>query len=126
LPEHNRRFARRPARPEDYHRRRPGPSELDRIFRLETERVVGDDWVVRYAKRFFQLEPRSPHYAPARGVVVVTEARDGRLEIENRGDAVRWREIVAPARPRVAKTRAKKTKGKEQEPKTKKGTLLTR
>ena len=42
LPEHNWRFARAAARPEDYHRRAPRSAELDRIFRLESERVVGE------------------------------------------------------------------------------------
>ena len=46
LPEHNRRFARSAARPEDYHRRAPCAAKLDRIFRLESERVISDDWVV--------------------------------------------------------------------------------
>jgi hypothetical protein len=50
LPEHNQRFARAAARPEDYHRRAPRAVELDRIFRLESERTVSDDWVVRYAE----------------------------------------------------------------------------
>src|SRR5271157_3750296 len=57
LPEHNQRFARSAARPENYHRRAPGAKELDRIFRLERERVISDDWVVRYENRFFQLHP---------------------------------------------------------------------
>jgi transposase len=98
LPEHNRRFARPPARPENYHRRAPSAAALDKIFRLETERTISEDWVVRYANRFFQLEPRSPHYAPARGRVVVCEGPDGRLDIEYRGHAVCWREIAAPTR----------------------------
>ncbi len=38
LPEHNRRFARVAAKPEDYHGRKPTPRELREIFRLETER----------------------------------------------------------------------------------------
>lgn len=59
LPEHNERFARRSARPEDYHRRRPRAAELDRIFRLENERVVSEDGVVRYANRYFLLDARS-------------------------------------------------------------------
>ena len=103
LREHNRRFARAAARPEDYHRRTPCAAELDRIFRLESERVISDDWVVRYDNRFFQLEPQSRHYAPARGKVVVGEGPDGRVGIEYRGRAVPWREIPAPARPRVAR-----------------------
>ena len=101
LPEHNQRFARPAARPEDYHRRAPGAAKLDRIFRLESERVISDDWVVRYDGRFFQLEPQSQNYAPARGKVVVCERPEGRVEIEYRGRAVPWREIPAPVRARV-------------------------
>jgi transposase len=98
LSEHNQRFGRGAARPQDYHRRAPCGAKLDKIFRLETERVIGDDWVVRYANRFFQLEPERRNYAPARGRVVVSEGPDGRLDIEYRGRAVRWREIAAPSR----------------------------
>ena len=101
LPEHNRRFARTAARREDYHRRAPRATELDRIFRLKSERTISDDWVVRYDNRFFQLQPQSRHYAPAKGQVVVWEGRDGSLAIEYRGYALRWQEIPAPARPRV-------------------------
>jgi hypothetical protein len=82
LPEHNRRFARVAARPEDYHRRAPRASELDRIFRLESERVVSEDWVVRYANRYFRLEPQSRHPAWARSKVVVSEGRHGGMAME--------------------------------------------
>jgi transposase len=105
LPEHNRRFARAAARPEDYHRRAPRAAELDRIFRLESERVISDDWVVRYANRFFQLEPQSSHYAPAKGRVLVCEGRQGQISIEYRGRALRWREIPAPAGPKAPPAR---------------------
>jgi hypothetical protein len=102
LPEHNRRLARPAVRPENYHRRAPCVARLNKIFRLETERAISDDWVVRYDNRFFQLEPRSENYAPARGQVLVCQWPDGRLDIEYRGRAVRWREIAAPTRPPVA------------------------
>ena len=61
LPEHNRRFTRPAAKAEDYHRRAPGAAELEKIFRLESERTVSHDWVVRYDNRFFQLQPQSRH-----------------------------------------------------------------
>jgi len=99
LPEHNRRFARAAARREDYHRRAPCAAQLDRIFRLETERTISHDWVVRYQNRFFQLQPQSGHYAPAQGKVWVCEGRHGSLAIEYRGRALPWQEIAAPARP---------------------------
>lgn len=99
LPEHNRRFTRVAARPEDYHRRAPRAAELDRIFRLESERTVSEDWVVRYVNRFFQLARQSQHYAPARSRVWVCEGRGGNLAIEYRGRALRWQEIAAPVKP---------------------------
>jgi hypothetical protein len=99
LPEHNRRFARTAARPEDYHRAAPRAAELDRIFRMESERTMSQDWVVRYENRFFQLERQSRHYAPTRGKVQVCEGRHGQITIEYRGRALPWREIPAPAKP---------------------------
>ncbi len=104
LPEHNRRFARAAARPEDYHRRAPCAAELDRIFRLESERTISDDWVVRYENRFFQLKPQSRCYAPARGKVWVCEGREGKIVIEYRGQAQSWQEIQPPPRPRIQGT----------------------
>jgi transposase len=97
LPEHNGRFTRVAAKPEDYHRRAPRATELDRIFRVERERTISEDCVVRYENRFFQLESR--HYAPAEGKVMVCEGRHGSITIEYRGRALPCREIAAPARP---------------------------
>lgn len=105
LPEHNERFGRVAARGEDYHRRAPSGAEMERIFRLETERVVSEDWVVRYENRFFQLEPRSRNYAPARSKVMICEGPTGRVEIEYRGRAVRWREIAAPLKAAASEIR---------------------
>ena len=101
LPEHNRRFARVAARPEDYHRRAPRAAELDRIFRLENERVVSDDWVVRCDNRFFQLQRYGRHYPPTQGKVLVCEGRHGQITIEYRGRALSCQEIPAPAKPSV-------------------------
>jgi transposase len=101
LPEHNRRFARPPARPEDYHRRAPRAAELDRIFRLENRRTIYNDWVVRYANRYFQLERQNRNYAPAHSQVLVCEGRHGNITIEYRGRELEWREIPAPAKPCV-------------------------
>ena len=107
MPEHNERFARGAARPEDYHRKAPCAAELERIFRLESERTVSDDWVVRYDNRFFQLEPQSGHIVPARSKVWVCEGRYGRMSIESGGRALRWREIAAPVPPQGLETAAR-------------------
>ena len=101
LPEHNQRFARPAARSEDYHRPCPARGELDRIFRLQTERVIGGDWVVRYHGRLLQLQPESRHYAPARSKVLVWEGREGQVSIDYRGREIPWSEITRAETPGV-------------------------
>lgn len=101
LPEHNGRFRRAAAEVEDYHRRAPSEAELREVFRLETERVIGNDWVVRYDNRLFQVQAQSRKYAPAQGKVVVCEWQDGSIEIEYRGRKLPWKEILG-REPRVS------------------------
>ena len=105
LAEHNQRFARVAAAKEDYHRRRPGRTELDEAFRLETGHSLGNDWVVRHGNRFFQVK-RQSRYAPTKSQVVVCEWEDGKLEIRYGGRRLSHEEIAArpaiqpPAKPR--------------------------
>src|SRR6266481_4172130 len=99
LVEHNRRFARAAAKSEDYHRRAPRAAELDRIFRLESERTISNDGVVRYQNRWLQLAPQSRHGAGAQERVLVCEGRHGTIAIEYRGRTQRWQEIAAPRPP---------------------------
>ena len=123
LPEHNRRFAKGAAAPEDYHRPAPSRAELDQIFRLETERTISNDWVVRYHNRFFQIQRQSRHQAPARSKVWVCEWEDGRIKILYRDREVAWAEIPAgelatPKEPRKTKggNRHRSTEPKEDHP----------
>jgi transposase len=94
LPEHNQRFRRAAAEAENYHRRAPSAAELREVFRLETKRIIGNDWVVRYDNRLFQVQAQSRKYAPAQGQVVVCEWQDGTVEIEYRGRKLPWKEIL--------------------------------
>src|SRR5216683_2438388 len=100
LPEHNGRFRWAAAEAEDYHRRAPSAAQLREVFRLESERIISNDWVVRYDNRLFQVQAQSRKYAPAQGKVVVCEWQDGRVEIEYRGRKLPWKEIFSTA-PRV-------------------------
>ena len=107
LPEHNRRFATLPASGEDYHQPAPKRREWGDVFHLETERVIGYDWVVRYDNRYFQVQRQGRHYAPAKAKVVVCEWEDGRLEIRYRDRKIEWKAIDAPpAKPTTTRTGA--------------------
>jgi transposase len=105
--DHNRRFAISPTAPEDFHLAVPRGLSLDTVFRLQEDRTIGNDWVVRYKNRFFQLT-RQSGYAPARSKVQVCEAADGHLEIRYRDQVMAWQEIATrsgvavPPRPQAA------------------------
>jgi transposase len=94
LAEHNRRFARPAARSENHHRAAPSSQELDEIFRVESERHVSNDWVVRYQGRTLQLLPPSSRYGPRDSQAWVYESEDGRIEIRYRGEPLGFREII--------------------------------
>jgi transposase len=90
--EHNQRFAHSPASPDDFHVALPRGLRLDAVFRLVETRTVSQDWVVRYANRFFQVE-RQSHRPPARGTVLVYEDAGGAIEIRYRDRVLRCTEI---------------------------------
>jgi len=96
LPAHNRRFARAAAEPEDHHRRKPSARELRQIFRLETERSIGNDWVIRHGGRSLQLQPGRSHYGPNRRKALVCEWEDGTMEVHYRGEKIAFTELCEP------------------------------
>ena len=103
-PQHNARYAQPAAAPEDVHLPSPGARKLAKIFRLETERVLSNDWVVQHENRFYQVERQSQHHAPAKGKVRVCEEEDGSLEIYYREQKLKCQETAArPVSPKRGK-----------------------
>ena len=105
-PQHNARYAQPASAPQDDHLPSPGAKKLAKIFRLQSERVLSNDWVVQHEKRFYQVERQSQHHAPAKGKVRVCEGEEGSLEIYYRERKLKCQEI--PVRPRSSK-RVKET-----------------
>ena len=103
LPDHNARYAVRPASPVDYHRardRRRWPDAT--VFCLETPRQVGADWVVQYNNRGLQLQPSAR--VPIKSAVLVREQPDGTLHVVHLGRDGHQRPLPwTPAAPRAAK-----------------------
>jgi transposase len=100
LPAHNRRFARPAASPEDYHGRKPTARELHEVFRLETERSISNDWVIRHNGCNLQLNPGSRHYGPTQSKALVCEGEDGSMQIYYRGERIAFTELKSPLRAR--------------------------
>ena len=99
LPQHNRRFARPPAEPQDYHGRKPSARELRQIFRLETARSISHDWVVHYGGCCWQLQPRQRRYGPTKSQALVCQYADGAIEMHYRGERIGFQQIAEPIRP---------------------------
>jgi len=99
-PEPNARFAVAAAAREDYHLPSPGARRLGAILRLETERVLSNDWGVRHENRFYQGERQSQHHAPAQSKVTMWEWEDGTMEIPYRGQKLKGKEIEERPVPR--------------------------
>src|SRR5260370_36625171 len=66
-----------------------------KCFWLEEERVVSEDWVVRYQSRLLQLERQSQQWAPAKSRVLVREKEVGEVAIHYRGQRLAFRELKA-------------------------------
>jgi hypothetical protein len=98
VPEYNRRFTRVARRPTDAHRRLGPSHRLEAILSVQAERVVSNDYVVRFGGRFYQL--LKPVYAGERGGRVVIERRlDGTLWVRFRGHYLNYREAAAGVEP---------------------------
>lgn len=92
VPDHNRRFGRKARVTTDCHRTLGPKQRLESILSIQSERVVSNDYVVRWEGRFFQLLP--PAFSGLRkGKVVIEERRDGTMAIRFGDRLLRYREI---------------------------------
>lgn len=115
VPDHNRRFAKAASKPTDAHRRLGASHRLESILSLQHERVVSNDYVVRFENRFYQLLP--PVYPGERGGrVVIEERRDGTMAIRFGKRELPYREIVATQRGGAGEPASKKTGGQPTQP----------
>ena len=94
----NNKFAVDPRSPADFHRPVPAGLDLRKVFCREESRKVGNDWVVRYRNRFFQIS-RQSNLPPARRTISVQEHLDGSIHLIYRGQEVMFAEIEARPKP---------------------------
>jgi transposase len=98
LPQHNRRFTRPAAKPENYHGGKWRGGELHQIFRLETERRIANDWVIQHQGHCLQLHPGRQRYGPTKSKALVCEWEDGTMEVYYRGERIGFTELKEPKR----------------------------
>ena len=79
LPDHNRRFGRAPRQAEKAWR--PAPENLDRICCFHHQRSVGNDNVVQWNGRHFQIPPQPRRFSFAGAKVQLLESLEGKVSI---------------------------------------------
>ncbi len=98
MPAHNRRFTQAARHVGDAHRPLGPAHDLAAILSLQEERVVANDYTIRFRNRCYQL--LKPIYPGQRGGKVVIELRlDGELAIRFGGRYLKYREVPAGCRP---------------------------
>lgn len=94
VPEFNRRFAVAPARASDAHRPLGPGHHLAAILSIQCQRVVTNDYTVRFQNRIYQIG--KPVYPGLRGGRVVIELRlDGTMAIRFQDKYLTYREVAA-------------------------------
>jgi hypothetical protein len=83
FPQHDLRFAVAPQKPEDFHTRLDRRLDLKQVFCLEEQRVVGNDWVIRYENKALQIlvNNRAKRHTGPRSKVLVRETEQGEIFI---------------------------------------------
>jgi hypothetical protein len=81
---------------------------------LETERTIGNDWVIRHHGRYLQLQPERKHRRSSNSKALVCEWEDGSTAIYYQGEKMAFTELAeAPPKaiqpgPAVAAVRLRK------------------
>src|SRR5271155_1480427 len=96
LPGHNRRFAKPAQDGADAHRALGASFNLAAIFSIQEERVVANDYTIRFQNRCYQL--LKPIHPGERGGRVVIEQRlDGKVAIRFQSHYLRYQEVTSRA-----------------------------
>lgn len=93
IDDHNARFAVEPANKTDAHRSLLPSHRLEQILSRRTQRVVANDYTVRFQKRFFQLLDDQPVRVRPKDVVEVEVRLDGTTHLRAKGTYLRFKPI---------------------------------
>lgn len=105
LKELNNRYAITAARAEDMHRALEAAVVLEEVLCVQEQRVVGQDWCVRWQNRWLQIGQEHAGLDLAGKRVVVKQLADGRLLAEHQGQRLSCQELGSrPTAPRPKKT----------------------
>jgi len=93
IPEFNRRFTVVPAKEKNLHT--PiAKAELDHAMCIVSERIVTNDWTVRYENKILQLDPTRPAIVKPKDRVIIHQKLSGELYVTIREENIKFKEIT--------------------------------
>jgi hypothetical protein len=99
----NRRYAVKARDGQDLHRAIEATVVLDEVLCVQEQRVVGQDWCVRWRNRWLQIDSRHAGLNLPRRRVRIQHRADGTLGVDYQGERLTCRELAAkpvPAKPK--------------------------
>jgi len=99
LEELNRRYAAKARQEQDLHRAVDGQTILEEVLCVQEQRVVGQDWCVRWRNRWLQIDGRHAALKLPRRRVLVKHLSDGQLIVAHKGERLTCRELAAKPAP---------------------------
>jgi transposase len=103
LPELNRRYAVKAKRQTDLHRPVPGGVILEEVLCVQEQRVVGQDWCVRWHNRWLQIGKEHEAMGLAGRRVLVKQRGDGEVVMDCRGQRLNYQLFGSRPQPKTHK-----------------------
>ena len=113
LPKHNKRFAKPPLRPSDFHKPLPKRMNLEEIFCLKGTRTINNGYIIKWKSRMFAVE--NPSIAMKKRKVEVMEHFDAKIDFRFNGRYLKFREVrdhKKEEKPKVAIVMVKRERRK--------------
>lgn len=104
IPAFNKKFSVVPAKEGDVHSplSEKEKEQLDRIFSIQSQRTVNNDFTIQFKNSWYQLAELQPTTIRPRETVIVEQWLDGTIHLNKRGYYLAY--ILLPKRPEKAKT----------------------
>lgn len=96
LPSHNLRFSVPATNPLNVHRSLDPNAPLEEILCFQTERVMMNDWTVRFKNQFLQILKDQPVEIRPKDRVLVESRLDGSIHLKHKGYSLNFKPITKP------------------------------
>lgn len=93
LPKFNQRFMVSPKKKADFHQPLTAKDNLEKSFSVKSERLVNNDFTVRFQGKWYQLLATQPKLVLKRSKVTMEERLSGQLVIEQQGVTLSYKQI---------------------------------